>query len=237
MSDIVPLRERGTWQGVINIVFATGSSAGAPLGGVLADTIGWRWAFMGQVPLCVIAFLVVLFTMHLPQPDQEHWKARLKKIDFSGALVLVIAVTSLLVGLDQGSNVSWRSPIAIAFLVSVVPATFIFLIIELKYASNPFAPARVIFERSMLAAYLCNFFAFAGWFGIIFYLPLYYQAVDDVNAADAGLRLLPAIILSVTGSLLGGYIIQKTGRVRHFPLLEPFSIIGRTYLTLHSTTG
>jgi predicted MFS family arabinose efflux permease len=214
MSDIVPLRERGTWQGVINIVYAFGSGTGAPLGGFLSDTIGWRVAFIAQFPLCIIAFLAVLFALKLPASDKEHWQAKLKKVDFPGAFTLVIAVASLLVGLDQGSNVSWKSSITIAFLSLTVPATALFLWIELKYATNPFAPSRIIFERSLAAAYWCNFFAFAGWFGVLFYIPLFYQTSFESSATDAGLQLLPAILLSVTGSLTGGFIIQKTGRVR-----------------------
>src|SRR5690606_29378225 len=59
LSDIVPLRQRGTWQGILNIIFATGSALGAPLGGILADSVGWRWGFLGQVPLTMLAFVMV----------------------------------------------------------------------------------------------------------------------------------------------------------------------------------
>ena len=151
--------------------------------------------------------------MKLPPPDKDHWKAKLKKVDFPGAAILIFAVTALLLGLDNGSNVAWGSPFTITCLALVIPAFAIFLLVEFKYASNPFAPSRIIFDRGMFAAYLLNFFSMAGWFGMIFYIPLYYQAVDDVSASQAGIRLLPAIICAVTGSLLGGLIIQKTGRV------------------------
>jgi MFS family permease len=65
MSDMVGLRERGTWQGYINLIYAVGASMGAPLGGLLADSIGWRWAFIAQGPMCVLAFLAVLFALEL----------------------------------------------------------------------------------------------------------------------------------------------------------------------------
>ena len=61
MSDIIPLQDRGVWQGLINIIYAGGASAGAPLGGILADLVGWRWAFLGQAPLCLLAFVAVVF--------------------------------------------------------------------------------------------------------------------------------------------------------------------------------
>ena len=137
----------------------------------------------------------------------------MKKVDFLGAFILIFAVTALLLGLDRGSNVAWDSPFTIVCLALIVPAFVAFLWVELKFASNPFAPGRIIFDRGMFAAYLLNFFSLAGWFGIIFYLPLFYQAVDDVSASQAGVRLLPGIVCAVTGSLLGGLIIQKTGKV------------------------
>jgi MFS family permease len=80
LSDVVSLRDRGTWQGYINVVYAAGSAAGAPLGGVLADSIGWRWAFIGQGPLCLVAFGVVAMVLHLPGRDEEHWKEKFMKI-------------------------------------------------------------------------------------------------------------------------------------------------------------
>ena len=213
MSDIIPLRERGTWQGIVNIIFAAGSGIGAPLGGLLSDSIGWRSAFLGQVPLCILAFLFVLFTLHLPSPSSSSILSKLSAIDFPGAALLILATTSLLLGLDTGSNVSWCSPLSVTCLGLVFPLFVLFVLVEVRYASNPFAPGRIIFDRSMVAAYAVNFFAMAGWFGMLFYVPLYYQAVDSVGASEAGVRLLPAIVCAVTGSLLGGLVIQKTGKV------------------------
>ncbi|CAI4211814.1 unnamed protein product [Parascedosporium putredinis] len=76
ISDIVPLRDRGVWQGYLNIIFAAGTSTGAPLGGFLADSIGWRWSFLGQVPLCVLAFASVSLFLHLPRKDHAHWREK-----------------------------------------------------------------------------------------------------------------------------------------------------------------
>jgi MFS family permease len=107
LGDIVPLRNRGTWQGYTNIVYAFGASAGAPIGGLLADSIGWRWAFIGQFPMCFLASIAVYFVLDLPKTDHSHWLEKLKRIDFLGAFSLVFAVFTLLIGLDRGSNVSW----------------------------------------------------------------------------------------------------------------------------------
>ncbi|KAL9129668.1 MAG: hypothetical protein Q9217_001947 [Psora testacea] len=212
MSDIVPLRERGTWQGIINIIYASGAGCGAPLGGLLADYVSWRWAFLAQAPMCGLAIISVGLALKLPQKEVVDWKTKFRRIDFLGALVLVAAVFTLLLGLDRGSNVSWHSIIAIASLCVSIPLTAAFLMVEFRFASEPFAPYRIIFEQSLIACYLVNVFSFACWMAVLFYLPLFFQAVDEFSASQAGGRLLPAIVASVTGSLSAGLIMQKTGK-------------------------
>jgi multidrug resistance protein len=212
LSDMVPLRERGKWQGYVNIIYATGASTGAPLGGILADSIGWRWAFLIQAPLCLAAFAAVSLVLKLPKTESSHWKTQIRRIDFLGAAILICAIFTLLFGLDRGSNVSWSSKTAIISLSVSLPLFIIFVLVEMKIAAEPFAPGHIIFHRSLFACYLCNFFSFSGWLAALFYLPLYFQAVDNVSATGAGLRLIPAILCGVSGSLAGGIYMQKTGR-------------------------
>lgn len=212
LSDIVPLRERGTWQGLTNVIYTIGSASGAPLGGLIADYLNWRWGFLMQVPLCALAFASVSFVLKLPSKDVSGWRAKIRRLDFLGAFALVAAVLSLIFGLDRGANKAWQSLTAILPVCLSVPLFALFILIEVKLANEPFAPKHIIFDRSLLAAYLCNFFASGGWLSTLFYLPLYYQAVDYTSASQAGLRLLPGIITGVIGSLSGGFLMQKTGK-------------------------
>ncbi|KAF2021981.1 MFS general substrate transporter [Aaosphaeria arxii CBS 175.79] len=211
LSDVVTLRERGTWQGYVNIIYATGAAAGAPLGGLLADSIGWRWAFLAQGPLCVVAFIAVAAVLDLPKEDHSHWKEKVLKIDFLGAFILITAVFGLLLGLDHGSNVSWSSPVTIGALCTT-PLFVVFILVERYVASNPFAPFRIILNRSLFACYLCNFFSFGGWLAAMFFIPLYWQVTYDLSAAKAGLLLLPCILCGVSGSLFGGIYMKRTGK-------------------------
>ncbi|KAL4942045.1 hypothetical protein BDV06DRAFT_170518 [Aspergillus oleicola] len=229
LSDIIPLRERGVWQGVINIIYATGSGVGAPLGGILADYIGWRWAFIAQFPLCIIAFTAVYIVLDLPAPEDSHWKAKLRRIDFPGAIVLIGAVLGFLVGFDRGSNVSWTMPLTIVSLSVSAFLFVLFVVVEIYYAAEPFAPGHIIFDRGFVAAYGCNFFSFAGWLSALFYLPLYFQAMDGVSATGAALRLIPCIFSGVSGSLFAGFMMKWTGKYYWL------TIIGYTLLTLGLT--
>jgi predicted MFS family arabinose efflux permease len=212
LSDIIPLKDRGVWQGITNIIYATGAGSGAPLGGLLADFVGWRWAFLGQAPLCLFAFVAVIFALKLPAREQKDWRTNLGRIDFLGALVLVCAVSCLIFGLDRGSNEAWSLPISYAPLIASIFAFALFVFVERNVAAEPFAPGHIIFERSLFSCYLCNFFSFGGWLAILYYIPLFFQAVDGFGATGAAVRLFPAILAGVSGSLFGGIVMKQTGK-------------------------
>ncbi|KAL8626303.1 hypothetical protein Q9189_008004 [Teloschistes chrysophthalmus] len=108
----------------------------------------------------------------------------------------------------------------------------LFILIELRIAAESFAPGRIVFEKNLVACYLCNFFSFGGWLALLFYLPLFFQAcgkqtlrdamysekeyqlttLDDLTAAQAGIRLLPGVVAGVSGSLFGGLVMKRTGK-------------------------
>ncbi|KAF8254003.1 MFS general substrate transporter [Wilcoxina mikolae CBS 423.85] len=245
VSDLVPLRSRGTWQGVLNIVFASGAAVGAPLGGLMADIIGWRWSFIFQFPGTLLACLVVGVFLNLPSSSQSTtpFKSRLLRVDFLGAGVLVLAVLSLLIGLDLASNVSLKSPVVMSSLSMAIIFFGSFAYIEKYIAAEPFAPPKIVRQRTILASSLANFFAFGAHMTILFYVPLYYQAVKSNSAGEAGIQLLPAIAGGVTGSLLGGLLMQKTGRYYWLTVVAYFlSVVGAALVLVsvsmcESTTG
>ncbi|KAJ7473365.1 member of the major facilitator superfamily [Mycena latifolia] len=212
MSDIVPLRSRGTWQGVMNIIYASGSATGAPLGGFLADSIGWRWGFIIQIPAIVLAFIAVSLALHLPQTEASDFKTKLKRVDFSGALSLVLCVFCLLFGLDRGGNIAWNDKYTISALSAFGVLFVVFASIELAWASEPFAPRRIIANRSLSGAYMVNLFAMTSAFSMIFHVALFYQAVLGKSASEVGFWLIPTVFAGVIGSLTGGLVIQSTGR-------------------------
>lgn len=164
-----------------------------------------------QVPLTAIGFCNVLLALQLPPTETRNWKQKLKRVDFGGAITLILAISALLVGFEKGANVSWHSPATCIWLsVSLVSFTF-FLFVEMKLASEPLAPRHVLFDRTMSACSLCNFFAFAAWLAITYYLPLYWQAAEDLSATQAALRLLPGILANVLGSLFAGLVRERDG--------------------------
>ncbi|KAJ7736049.1 MFS general substrate transporter [Mycena maculata] len=212
MSDIVPLRSRGTWQGILNIIYASGSALGAPLGGFLSDSIGWRWGFLIQVPAIVLAIISVSLALHLPERDTSDFSTKLKRVDFPGALSLVLCVFALLFGLDRGGNIAWNDRYTIASLVAFGILFALFVTIELAWAAEPFAPKRIIANPALIGAYMVNLFGLMSAFSMTFHVALFYQAVLGKSPSEVGFWLIPSVFAGVLGSLAGGLIIQATGR-------------------------
>ena len=170
-------------------------------------------AFLIQVFLCLVAIATVGFLLHLPKRQSEiPWRKQLPRIDILGAVLLILIIFGLLFGLDQGSNVSWRSPLTIGSLCAAVPLSIAFLAVETRFAVEPFTPGHVIFDKALFACYVQNFFGYASFTALIFNLPLFFQVNLGMTPAQAGASLIPAAISAVVGTLLGGIVLKRTGK-------------------------
>jgi len=146
-------------------------------------------------------------------------------VDWAGAISLILTVFLLLFALDRGGNVSWNDRLTI-YSLAAFPICFIcFAFIEMKFASEPFAPQRIILNRALIASYLVNFFGMASGFSLIFYLPLYLQAVLGQTASQAGLWLLISVFSALIGSLGSGLIMQATGKYYRLTILSYFALL------------
>jgi len=155
--------------------------------------------------------------LNLPPPPsnhstESHFWDRLKRVDFTGAIILIGATFCLLIGLDRGGNFGFNNKVVIGTLCGSLGLFAIFAAVEARFAAEPFAPPRIVLDRTVFSACMANFFAFGAHMSIIYYLPLLWQAVESKSAGEAGLRLLPSILGGVSGSLGGGILMQKTGK-------------------------
>ncbi|PWY76948.1 MFS general substrate transporter [Aspergillus heteromorphus CBS 117.55] len=213
-SDLVPLRKRGVWQGIGNICYGAGSGLGGVFGGWINDTLGWRWAFLIQVPFVVVSGILVAFTLRVPVKQSEN--AKLRRVDFLGALTLVVSLVLLLLGLNTGGNqVPWTHPLILTSLPLSAVFFGLFIYVEAKIASEPVIPVRLLLNRTVFSACLTNWFSTMAVFGLLFYLPLFFQ-VQGLSATAAGARLIPQAIGTSLGSLGSGILMKSTGRYRVF---------------------
>ena len=167
---------------------------------------------MIQVPLALLAIVSVGFGLNLPRPAHGNLREKLARIDFAGAATLVAATFLLLLGLDRGGNVSWRDHVTIASLVSSAVLFASFVAVELRWAREPFAPKRIVANKSLLASYLANLFSNGAAISLIYHVSLYLQAVQGFSARQVGLAMLPMVVGGVAGSLTAGVVMQATGR-------------------------
>ena len=160
-SDMIPFERRGMYQALQNVLHGFGSICGASFGGVIADTIGWRWCFLLQVPISVFAFalgyLVVKDPAHTHSSMGTSMRELWEHVDLTGAVLLIVALSVQLVGLSLGGNeLPWSSPYVIAALVASVVLLGIFLVVESRTKAAPIIPIRMLQGRRPIATQIAN---------------------------------------------------------------------------------
>lgn len=209
-SDLVPLRTRGVWQGYGNVIFGLGMSLGGVAGGWLNDTLGWRWAFLLQVPFTVVSGLLVSFLVNVPVKDIE--ESAWKRVDYRGAGLLTLSLVMFLLGVNTGGNqFPWGHPLVLTVLPLSVVFLLWFIYVEDRIAPEPIIPVRLLLRRTIWAACFTNMFSTMPVFILYFYVPFYLQ-VHGHSATQAGLRLIPQAFAISLGSIVAGLVMRRTGR-------------------------
>ena len=210
-SDLVPLRMRGLVQGVGNLCYGSGAMLGGVLGGLLNDTLGWRWAFLIQVPSSLVSAALAAWLIRVP-PKLSN-KSLVSRIDFPGVLLTVLFLVVLLLGLNAGGNITpWIHPLPLTAL-PLSAAIFALWIFWETRAAQPVIPVRLLWTRTIFFACMANFFTTMVTMLALYYTPLYLQVLG-YSASQAGLRILTASLGTSTGSLVSGAIMRYTGKYR-----------------------
>ncbi|KAJ3270016.1 hypothetical protein HDV01_000727 [Terramyces sp. JEL0728] len=226
ISDIVSLRDRGKYQGIIGAVFGLSSVVGPLLGGVFTDQISWRWCFYINLPIGLFTGCVVLFMLKFPAPEGDIM-SKLHKIDYLGTIVVVSAVTCFLIPLQfGGSEWAWSDAKTIVLFVVSAVLFAIFIFVELKVAHNPLIPAKLFENRSVPLLLAIAFFLGNCFFSINYYVPTFFQLVYGDSATVSGLQSIPMIFGVVFLSILSGQLISRTGHYKIFLLIGPFFLVG-----------
>jgi EmrB/QacA subfamily drug resistance transporter len=218
IGDIVPPRERAKYQGYFMAVFATSSVAGPVVGGLLAgqDRLfgfdGWRWVFYVNLPIGIVALAVVSRYLNIPHTRRDH------KVDYLGAVTLVLGVTSLLLVAEQGRSWGWGSGNALACYAVGAVLLVGFVLIEARVGDEAILPLKMFHSPVFSVASLMNFIIGMGMFGGIICLPLYMQIVKGFSPTKSGLSLLPLMLGMMTIAMASGVFTSKTGRYKIFPI-------------------
>jgi EmrB/QacA subfamily drug resistance transporter len=225
VADIVSLKSRGRYQGILGSVLGISSIIGPILGGYFVDNVSWRWCFLFSVPVAVFTIILALFTMefHVPKGSLVE---KVSKIDFLGCFLILATTICLLMPLQlSGTLWDWNSPQTIT-LLCVVPALLtIFVYTQLKVSSNPILPPR-LFSRSAVPLIYAVTFCSGLCFGtLLFYMPIYFQYVVGDKAIISGFKAIPMFVGVTIMSISSGQIVSFTGRYKIFFFLAPVFLI------------
>ncbi|KAB5585018.1 major facilitator superfamily domain-containing protein [Coniochaeta sp. 2T2.1] len=223
ITDLVPIRDVAQWRSWVNIAATTGRSLGGPLGGWLADVIGWRWSFLGQSP--VVALAMALCALFLPASHPDHtpslddgpsktaWQ-QLHRIDFTGAALFGAMVLAFLIPAELGGyHLPWSHPVIIALFASSIALLLVFVAVE-KRTAEPIIPLEIFHNRDAVLSYVIMGWQSAAQIGMMFSVPLYFQITGRTSNAEAGAHLFPAVAGNCLGGLLSGVFIKRSGRYK-----------------------
>jgi EmrB/QacA subfamily drug resistance transporter len=232
IGDIIPPRERARYQGYMMATFASASVLGPVLGGLLAGTnsflgtAGWRWIFYINVPIAVLALVVVSRVLKLDHVRRE------RRVDWLGSVALAVGLVPLLLVAEQGQGWGWSSlPSFLCYLIGAAGLAS-FVRIQYRMGDDALLPLRLFRSRTFSVASAQVTVIGMAMFGGLSVIPLYLQIVKGASPTKSGLLLLPLVAGLMLASLGAGQIISRTGRYKVFPVVgSVLMVVGMGLMT------
>ena len=213
VGDLVPPRDRGKYQGLFGAVFGVTSVLGPLLGGVFVDNLSWRWVFYINVPIGVVALLVIAAVLHSAEVKHRH------RIDYLGTFLIASVATCLVLMTSLGGTTwAWGSWQVVGLAVLGAVLLVAFVAVE-RRAAEPVLPLRLFRMRTFALVAVISFVVGFAMFGALTYLPTFLQVVQGVSPTMSGIHMLPMVLGMLLTSIGSGQIVARTGHYRIFPII------------------
>ncbi|MGW2189675.1 DHA2 family efflux MFS transporter permease subunit [Streptomyces sp. NPDC001719] len=212
IADVIPLRERGKYQGALGAVFGVTTVVGPTLGGIFTDHATWRWCFYVNVPVAIVMVVMAARTIPVVRSPVR------PVIDYLGIVLVALGASGLVLGLEWGGNeYAWGSAVIVGLFAGSVVLLGLFVLVELR-AREPMLPMHLFRNPVFVVCSVLSFIVGFAMLGAMTYLPTYLQYVDGVSATMSGVRALPMVAGLLGASMLSGIVVSRTGRYRAFPI-------------------
>jgi EmrB/QacA subfamily drug resistance transporter len=212
ISDIIPPRERGRYQGFFGATFGVATIIGPLLGGFFVDQLSWRWIFYVNLPTGAVALAVIASVLPSRTVRRSH------QIDYAGAVLLTLALSALVLFTSLGgTSFPWSSPVILGLVAAAAAAGFAFVVAE-RLATEPILPLELFQNRNFFVSSTVGFIVGVSLFGSVTYLPIYLQVVKGETPTASGLQLMPMMLGMLVTSIASGRIITRWGRYKPFPI-------------------
>jgi EmrB/QacA subfamily drug resistance transporter len=223
IADLVAPKERGKYQIFFASVYLLASLMGPMLGGFLTEHLHWSFIFWINLPIGLVAWGMTSNTLKLlPVHHRPH------RLDIPGAVLIVLATISLMLALDQGgSRMSWLSPTILSMLGGSL-VLWIAFVLRIRSAAEPLIPVELLANPVVAYATIAALFSMGTYVATTIFMPVYFESVRAMNAADSGLALIPFMVGTVVGATMAG---QTMGRITHYKRLP----LGGTLLAASSS--
>ncbi|KZT24131.1 iron permease [Neolentinus lepideus HHB14362 ss-1] len=213
-SDMVPLKQRGIFLSISASVWALASAIGPPVGGALASTGHWRWLFFLNLPICAVAVILQCIFYNVKTP-KESVVAKLRSIDWIGNIVLIGSVTAIVMAFTWGGvTYAWSSYQVLVALCVGLAGFFVFFVYEAYFCTKPTIPWSIVMNRTSMSGYLCTFIHGIPINGIIYYMPVYFQAVKVASPIRSGVDVFGLCFTVAPFGILCGALVQISKKYR-----------------------